>query len=183
MSIPDDTRLRMEESLEAVQREFATVRTGKATPAILEGVRVEAYGSQMPLNQLAALSVPDPGLLAVQPFDPSMIEAIERAILAAGLGLNPSNDGAVVRVPIPPLSEDRRKEYVRLLNRMAEEGRVSVRRARQAGNDEVKQRLKDHEIGEDDGHRILAEIQKITVEYGQRIDRLLAEKEAEVMAI
>ncbi len=183
MSIIDDTMLRMEESVEAVQREFAAVRTGKATPAILDSVRVEAYGSRMPLNQVATVSVPDPGLLAVQPFDPSQIAAIERAILTSGLGLNPSNDGSVVRVPIPPLSEERRKQYVRLLHRMAEEGRISVRRARQAGNDEVKRRLKAHEIGEDDGHRTMAEIQKITGEYGQRIDELLEAKEREVMAI
>ncbi len=183
MSIIDDTTLRMEESLDAVQREFATVRTGKATPTILDSVRVEAYGSLMPLNQVAAVSAPDPGLLAVQPFDPSQIAAIERAILTAGLGLNPSNDGSVVRVPIPPLSEERRKQYVRLLHRMAEEGRISVRRARQAGNDEVKRRLKAHEVGEDDGHRTMAEIQKITLEFGRRIDELLAAKEREVMAI
>lgn len=183
MPVIDETRNRMDNALDAVNREFATVRTGKAVPAILDAVRVSAYGSRMPLNQVATVSAPDPSLLMVQPFDPSLLSDVERAILGAGLGLNPSNDGSLIRVPIPPLSEERRRQYVRLLHRMAEEGRVSVRQARQAGNDEVKKRLKAHETGEDQARRLMAEIQKLTVEYGGRIDAALAEKEKEVMAI
>ena len=183
MPVIDETRNRMEQALEAVRREFATVRTGKAVPAILDSVRVSAYGSQMPLNQVATVSAPDPSLLVVQPFDPSLLSDVEKAILSANLGLNPSNDGSLIRVPVPPLSEERRKQYVRLLHRMAEEGRISVRQARQAGNDKVKKRLRAHEAGEDESHRLMAEIQKLTVEYGGRIDTTLAEKEKEVMAI
>lgn len=178
----DEARDRMDKALEAVGREFATIRTGKAVPAILDSVRVSAYGGQMPLNQVATVSAPDPSLLVVQPFDPSLLVDVERAIMSAGLGLNPSNDGSLIRVPIPPLSEERRREYVRLLHRMAEEGRVSIRQARQAANDEVKKRLKA-QSGEDEAHRLMAEIQKLTVAYGGKIETILAEKEKEVMAI
>ncbi len=183
MPVIDDTKDRMENALDAVRREFDTVRTGKATPAILDSVRVSAYGGQMPLNQVANVSAPDPSLLVVQPFDPSLLPEVEKGILTADLGLNPSNDGTLVRVPVPPLSEERRKQYVRVLNRMAEDGRVSVRHARQAGNEEVKRRLKANETSEDEAHRLMAEIQKLTVDYGGRIDAALAEKEKEVMAI
>ena len=183
MSIIDETSIRMDDALEALGREFATVRTGKAVPAILDVVRVNAYGGVMPLNQVATVSAPDPTLLVVQPFDPSVIGDIERAILTSGLSLNPSNDGTLIRVPIPPLSEERRKEYVRVLHRMAEDGRISVRHARHAANDEVKRRLREHETGEDEAHRLMAEIQKLTVEYGHKIDAALSEKEKEVMAI
>jgi ribosome recycling factor len=123
------------------------------------------------------------GPRVVQPFDSSLIGSIERAILVADLGLNPSNDGSVVRVPIPPLNEERRKEYVRLLHKMAEEARVSVRNARRAANDEIKAEMKDHELGEDEGHRQLEETQRLTDEYIQKIDELLLKKEQEVMEI
>lgn len=183
MRLPEDAQERMEAALDAVRREFATVRTGKATPAILDSVRVPAYGGQMPLNQVATVSAPDPSLLIVQPFDPSLLEAVEKAVLASGLGLNPSNDGSLVRVPIPSLTEDRRKEYARLLHKLAEEGRVSVRHARHAANDEIKARLRDHEIGEDEAMRLRNQVQKLTDEYGKKIDLLLATKEREVLAI
>ncbi len=117
----------MKAAVEATRKEFATVRTGKATPTLLDTVRVEAYGTQMPLNQVATINTPDPSLLVVQPFDQSLIGAIERGILTADLGLNPSNDGNLIRVPIPPLNEERRREYVKLLHKMAEEGKVSLR--------------------------------------------------------
>lgn len=183
MEVVDDARRRMDASLDAVEREFATVRTGKAVPSILDTVRVSAYGGIMPLNQVATVSAPDPSLLVIQPFDRSLAADIEKAVLTSGLGLNPSNDGVLIRVPIPPLSEERRKEYVKLLHRMAEEGRVSVRQARHAANDRIKQRLRAHEIGEDDAHRTMANVQKLTDEYCGRIDTLLASKEREVMAI
>lgn len=183
MEVVDDARRRMDASLDAVEREFATVRTGKAVPSILDTVRVSAYGGIMPLNQVATVSAPDPSLLVIQPFDRSLAADIEKAVLTSGLGLNPSSDGVLIRVPIPPLSEERRKEYVKLLHRMAEEGRVSVRQARHAANDRIKQRLRAHEIGEDDAHRTMANVQKLTDEYCGRIDTLLASKEREVMAI
>ena len=183
MEAVDEARARMGDAVDAIRREFDTVRTGKAVPSILDSVRVEAYGGRMPLNQVAAVSAPDPTLLAVQPFDPSLIDAIEKAVLSAGLGLNPSNDGSLVRVPIPPLSEERRLEYARLLHKMAEEGRVSVRHARHTANDRIRGMLKEHEFGKDEAHRMMGEVQKLTDEHVRRIDDLLAAKEKEVMAI
>ncbi|MFO8175581.1 MAG: ribosome recycling factor [Gemmatimonadota bacterium] len=173
----------MKAAVDATRREFSTVRTGKATPVLLDTVRVEAYGSQMPLNQVATISTPEPTLLVVQPFDQSLIGAIEKAILTADLGLNPSNDGNVIRVPVPPLNEERRKEYVKLLHKMAEEGKVSVRHARHKARDTIQQLMKDHEIGEDEGHRQMAEVERLTQEYNESIDEYLKKKEAEVMSI
>ena len=183
MSHVEEAQERMVDAVDAIRREFATVRTGKATPALLDTVRVEAYGSMMPLNQVATLSTPDPTLIVVQPFDPSIIQEIEKAILAADLGLNPGNDGALVRVPVPPLNEERRREYVKLLHKMAEEGKVSLRHARHKANDALKAEMKEHEISEDEGHRLLEQVQKLTDEFGQKIDDLLEQKEKEVMAI
>jgi ribosome recycling factor len=135
----EDAKKRMEDALDAIRREFATVRTGKATPALLDTVRVDAYGSKMPLNQVATINTPEPSLLVVQPFDKSLINARSSGRSSgAGLGLNPANDGNLVRVPIPPLNEERRKEYVKLLHKMAEEGRISIRHARRTANDELK---------------------------------------------
>jgi len=173
----------MKAAVDATRREFSTVRTGKASPALLDSVRVEAYGSQMPLNQVATISTPEPTLLVVQPFDPSLIGAIEKAILTADLGLNPSNDGNVIRVPVPPLSEERRKEYVKLLHKMAEEGKISLRHARHKARDTIQQLVKDHEIGEDEGHRQMEEVEKLTHDYSDSIDQLLKKKEEEVMSI
>jgi ribosome recycling factor len=178
-----EAKARMEEALLAMRREFATVRTGKATPALLDTVRVDAYGSKMPLNQLATVTAPEPSMLVVQPFDRSIMSEVERGIQSSGLGLNPSNDGNVIRVPIPALTEERRREYARMLHKMAEEGRISVRHARRTANDEIKQRMKEHEIGEDEGHRQLDEVQKMTDEHIAQIDELLQHKEQEIMAV
>lgn len=178
-----EAKKRMEEAVDAVRREFNTVRTGKATPALLDTVRVDAYGSRMPLNQVATVHTPEPSLLVVQPFDKGLMGEVERGILQADLGLNPANDGTVIRVPIPSLNEERRKEYARLLHKMAEEGRVSVRHSRQTARDEIKQRMKDHEISEDEGHRQMDEVQRLTDEYIGRIDELLGRKEEEVMQV
>ncbi len=179
----DDARARMEEAVDSVRREFATVRTGKATPALLDTVKVDAYGSKMPLNQVANVTTPEPSLLVIQPFDKALLPEIERAILTADLGFNPGNDGNIIRIPVPPLNEERRKEFAKLLHHMAEEGRVSLRHARKIGNDEVKQAMKEHETGEDEGHRILDEIQKVTDSCSKRIDEMLEHKEKEVMAL
>ena len=179
----DDVEGMMAEAVEAVRREFNTVRTGKATPALLDTVRVEAYGATMPLNQVATVSTPESGLLLVTPFDKSVVAEIERGILQADLGLNPANDGNVIRVPIPPLNEERRREFVKVLHKMAEEGRVSMRHARHRGNDEVKAAMKEHEIGEDDGRRQLDDIQALTDLYVKQIDQLLEEKEKEILEI
>ncbi len=178
-----EARSRMDAAIEALRREFATVRTGKATPALLDTVRVDAYGSKMPLNQVASVSTPQASLLVVQPYDKGLVGGIERAILTADLGLNPSNDGNLIRVPIPPLNEERRKEYVKLLHQMAEDGRVSIRHARKLENDDIKRATRDHETGEDEGHRQLDEIQRLTDQYGRKIEEMLELKEKEVMAI
>ena len=183
MATVEEAKKRMEEALDAMRREFATVRTGKATPALLDTVRVDAYGGKMPLNQVATVSTPEPSLLVVQPFDKSLLADVERAIMTADLGLNPANDGNVIRVPIPPLNEERRKEYVKLLHKMAEEGRISLRHARRSVRDELHKKVKEHEIGEDDGRRREDALEKLTQEYTDKIDDLLKHKEDEVMAI
>lgn len=179
----EDARQRMEAALDAVRREFGTVRTGKATPALLDTVRVDAYGSKMPLNQVATIHTPEPTLLVVQPFDKSLIGDVEKAIMTADLGLNPASDGNVIRVPIPPLNEERRKEYAKLLHKMAEDGRISIRHARRIVREEIHRLVKEHEIGEDEGHRREEAVEKLTQEYTEKIDELLKHKEEEVMAI
>jgi ribosome recycling factor len=173
----------MEKAVEAMRREFASVRTGKATPAILEHVRVEAYETQMPLEQLSTISAPEPRLLVVQPWDKTLLDSIEKAILSADLGLNPSNDGTVIHVPIPALNEERRQELVKLLHKMAEEGRVSLRAARRSANDEIKANMKSGDTSEDDGHRMLEEVQELTDEYVKKIDALLKAKEEEILEV
>ncbi|MFO7259556.1 MAG: ribosome recycling factor [bacterium] len=178
-----EARAQMERAVEAVRREFAAVRTGKATPALLETIRVEAYGSKMPINQLGTVSAPEPRLLVVQPWDKGLIGAIEKAIRNAELGLNPVNDGNVIRIPIPPLTEERRREMVRLAHKLAEEGRVAVRQVRQEANKEIKKRQQAHELSEDDARRQLDEVQKLTDQYIEKIDELLRAKEQEIMEI
>jgi ribosome recycling factor len=173
----------MKAAVDATRREFATVRTGKATPALLDTVKVEAYGTQMPLNQVATVNTPEPTLLVVQPFDQTLMAAIEKAIMVADLGLNPSNDGNIIRVPVPPLNEERRREYVKLLHKLAEEGKVSIRHARHKARDTIQELVKAHEMGEDDGHRQLEEVEKMTHEHSDAIDDLLKKKEEEVMSI
>lgn len=183
MATVEDARSRMDEALDAMRREFATVRTGKATPALLDTVRVDAYGSKMPLNQVATVSTPEPTLLVVQPFDKTLIGEIERGIQSADLGLNPANDGTVIRVPIPALNEERRKEYVKLLHKMAEEGRISIRHARRTVREDIQALVKEHELGEDEGHRREEALEKLTHDYNAKIDELLKKKEEEIMAI
>ena len=183
MPTVEDARKRMDEALDALRREFATVRTGKATPALLDTVRVDAYGSKMPVNQVATVSTPEPSLIVVQPFDKSLIGDIERAIQTSDLGLNPANDGNLIRVPIPPLNEERRREFVKVLHKMAEEGRISIRHARRIVREEIHQLVKEHEIGEDDGRRREEALEKLTHEYSEKVDELLKHKEEEVMAI
>jgi ribosome recycling factor len=179
----DEMKQQMESAVEAMRREFASVRTGKATPALLDTVKVEAYGSKVPLNQVANVSSPEARLLVVQPYDKNVIGDIEKAIMVADLGLNPSNDGNLIRVPIPPLSEERRKEMVKLLHKMAEEGRISVRHARQEANKTIKQEEHDHEISEDEARRQLDEVQQITDEYIAKIDQMMEKKETEIMEV
>lgn len=173
----------MDRTIEAIHREFATVRTGKASPALLDTVRVEAYESLVPLRQVANVGAPEPQLLVVQPYDPNIAGAIANAIRNADLGLNPSADGALVRVPIPPLTEERRKEMVKVLHRMAEEGRVSVRHARQDARERLLQMQRDGDIGEDVARRTMDRLQELTDRHIETIDGLLQKKEAEVMEV
>jgi ribosome recycling factor len=183
MPTVEDAKKRMDDALEALRREFATVRTGKASPALLDTVRVEAYGSKMHVNQVATVHAPEAGLLVVQPYDKSLLVDVERAIQAANLGLNPANDGNVIRVPIPPLNQERRKEYVKLLHKMAEEGRVSIRHARRIVREELHKKIKDHEVSEDEGRRREDALERLTHDYIAKIDELVGHKESEVMAI
>ncbi|HLL45847.1 MAG TPA: ribosome recycling factor [Longimicrobiaceae bacterium] len=179
----NNARERMEKALETVRREFSGVRTGKASPALLETVRVEAYGSLLPVNQVGQVSAPEPRMLTIQPYDKSLIKAVERALRESDLGLNPSNDGNLIRIPLPALTEERRKEYVKLLHRYAEDGRVAVRQARQHANDDVKKRQKDGELTEDEMRREQDQVQKLTDEYVHKVDDLLKKKEAEVLEV
>ena len=173
----------MDRNLEAIGREFSGVRTGKASPAILDTVQVPAYGSVMPLKQTATVTVPESQLLVVQPWDTSLIDAVAKAIQTADLGLNPSVDGNLIRVAIPSLTEERRREMVKLLHRMAEEGRVAVRHARHKAKSEIEREKKDGELGEDDMRRELDDLQDLTNDHIAKLDELLARKEAEVMEV
>lgn len=173
----------MDRAVEAVRREFNTVRTGKASPALLDTVKVQAYGSAMPIRNVANVSAPEPQLLVVQPYDPNVAGPIANAIRTADLGLNPSVDGNLIRVPIPPLTEERRREMVKVLHRQAEDGRIAVRHVRQETKKELERMQRDGEIGEDVCHRKLDELQKLTDEHVGRIDELLKRKETEVMEV
>ena len=172
---------RMNTALEHVRHELAGVRTGRASVTILDGVHVEAYGSKMPLNQLAGLSVPEPTLIVAQPFDPSLLGAIEKAIRASDLGLNPANDGKVIRVPLPSLTEERRKELSKHVHKLAEDGRNSVRQVRRDANDRLKKLLKDHKISEDDEKKGLDEVQKITDNHVKLIDEVQKKKDQDLL--
>ena len=172
---------RMKTALDHLQHEFGGVRTGRASVTILDSVHVEAYGAKVPLNQVAGLSIPEPTLIVAQPFDPSQIGAIEKAIRAAGLGLNPANDGKVVRIPLPALTEERRKELSRHVHKLSEEGRNSVRQVRRDANEKLKKLLKDHGISEDDEKKGLDEVQKITDAHIKNIDDLQKKKDMELL--
>src|ERR671931_2803668 len=172
---------RMNTAVDHLKHELAGVRTGRASVTILDPVQVEAYGSRMPLNQLASLSVPEPAMIVAQPFDPSQLGAIEKAIRASDLGLNPSNDGKVVRIPIPPLTEERRKELSRHVHKLTEEGRNSIRNVRRDANERLKKLLKDHKISEDDERKGLDEIQKLTDNHIKQIDELQKKKDQELL--
>ncbi len=176
-----ETKTRMDVAIERVRKDLANVRTGRASTGLLDHVYVEAYGSKMPMNQLASLSIPEPSMLVAQPFDPSLIKAIEKAIQASDLGLNPANDGKVIRIPIPSLTEDRRKELSRHVHKLAEEGRNVVRQVRRDANDRLKKLLKDHTISEDDERKGLEQVQKATDDHVKMIDELQKKKDQELL--
>ena len=176
-----EVKKRMDGAIEHVRKELSGLRSGRASVSILDPVQVEAYGSLMPLNQVATMSVPEPTVIIAQPFDPSLMSAIERAILKANLGLNPASDGKVIRVPIPPLTEERRREMSRLVHKYAEESRNSVRQVRRDANERLKKLLKDHKISEDDERRALEDVQKITDKHVALIDEIQRKKDQELL--
>jgi ribosome recycling factor len=179
----NDAQTRMQKSVEHARTEFGTVRTGRASAALLDRVEVEYYGTPTPLKQLATISVPDARMLSIQPFDPSSIRAIEKAIQESDLGLTPSNDGKIVRLPIPQLTEERRKELVKVVRNLAEEHRVAVREIRRDAMKGLKDLVDKGEVGADEEHRAEERVQKLTDEHTKHIDDLLKHKEAEVMEV
>jgi ribosome recycling factor len=180
--IQDATR-RMDKSVEAAQGEFTTLRTGRASPALLDRVQIDYYGQKTPLKQLATINAPEPRLLTVQPFDPNSLSAIEKAIQESDLGLTPSNDGKVIRLPIPQLTEERRQELVKVVRGMAEDGRVAVRNVRRDVIHHLKELVDKGEVGKDEEHRAEDQVQKLTDAHTKKIDELLQRKEAEIMEV
>lgn len=172
---------RMDKAVEDFRTNLAAARTGRATVHMLDPVRVPAYGSEMPLNQLATVHAPEPQMLTVQPYDPSLMGEIEKAIRSAGLGLNPQNDGKMIRIPVPPLTEERRREMVKHLNKILEDHRTAVRNVRRDGNDAIKKTMKDKKISEDEERRALEEIQKLTDDEIKKMEELCKAKEKELM--
>jgi ribosome recycling factor len=176
-------KTRMAKALEDLRHELAAVRTGRASTALLEHLKVEYYGTPTPLNQVATLGVPEPSLLTIQPWDLSLLPAIEKAIRASDLGLNPMNDGKILKVPIPPLTEERRKELVKHLHKVVENHRTAVRNVRRDANEDLKKLLKEKKISEDDERRGLEEIQKLTDDVMEKLETLGKSKEKEIMEI
>ncbi|MCR3922916.1 MAG: ribosome recycling factor [Firmicutes bacterium] len=178
-----DATERMEKAIVALRKDLATLRAGRATPALLDKVVVEYYGAPTPINQLANISVPEPRLLVIQPWDKTAVADIERAIMKSDLGLNPNSDGTLIRLAIPQLTEDRRKELVKISKKKTEDGRVAIRNIRRDANDEIKRMEKAHEITEDELHKAQDDIQKLTDKMIEDADKVLADKEMEIMEV
>ncbi len=178
-----DINKRMDGAVEVLRRELAGLRAGRASTSLLEPVVVEAYGAEMPLNQLATISAPEPRLLTVQVWDRSLVKAVEKAIRNAGLGLNPMTDGALIRVPLPELSEERRQELVKVAHKYAEQARVAVRNVRRDAIDTLRRMLKEGELSEDEFHRLQEKVQKLTDEHVGTINRLLEQKEKDILTV
>lgn len=181
--IINDARRRMDSAVEDSRKKLASVRTGRATISLLDSVQVEYYGTPMPLNQVATIHAPEPTMLTVQPFDPTQLGSIEKAIRASELGLNPSNDGKLIRVPVPPLTEERRRQMVKVVHEIAEEHRTAVRNVRRDANDHLKKMLKDKAISEDSEKDALDQVQKLTDQHIARINEVSENKEKEVMTV
>ncbi|NLP37923.1 MAG: ribosome recycling factor [Firmicutes bacterium] len=178
-----DAEERMQKAVSVLKQDLGSLRAGRATPALLDKIMVDYYGSSMPINQLANISVPEPRLLVIQPWDKNAVPEIERAILKSDLGLTPNTDGSVIRLAIPQLTEERRKELVKVCRKKAEEGRVAIRNIRRDANEELKQMEKAGEITEDEYHRAMDEVQKITDKMIENVDKVLADKEKEIMEV
>ena len=173
---------KMDRALEALGQDFARIRTGRASVALLEGIKVEAYGTAMPISQVASLAAPEPRLLTVQPWDTALMSDLEKAILRSDLGLTPSNDGKIIRIPIPPLTTERRKELAKSTKKMTEESKVALRNLRRDANEQLKELKKDKQISEDETFKAQEEVQKATDDYIKKLDALAAEKEKEIMS-
>ncbi|MGL6279706.1 MAG: ribosome recycling factor [Gaiella sp.] len=178
-----DCQRRMDTAIEHTRNEFNTVRTGRASTALLDRIVIDYYGTPTPLNNLASVAAPEPRLLSVQPYDPSQIKAIEKAIMESDLGLTPSNDGKVVRLPIPSLTEERRKELVKVVRRLAEDGKVAIRNVRRDVMRHLEELVRNGEVGDDEERRAETHVQKLTDDHVKRIDELLKHKEAEIMEV
>ena len=178
-----DTRNRMEKVIEDFRHKLATVRTGRASTSLLDNITVDYYGSQMPLNQVATIHAPEASMLTVQPFDPSLINDIEKALRTSELGVNPSNDGKLIRIPIPPLTEERRKQMVKIVHEMAEDHKTATRNIRRDANDKLKKALKEKTISEDEEKGGLDDVQKLTDQYVAKISELSKHKEDEIMKV
>jgi len=176
-----DAKERMGKSIANTQHEFLVIRTGRATPALLDGIRVEYYGTKVPLKQVANIAAPDPRMLVVQVFDRTAVSAVEKAIQTSDIGLNPQTDGNLIRLPIPSLTEERRRELIKYIHKLAEEGRVAIRNIRRDANDMTKELEKESEISEDAAHNALQDIQKLTDEHIEKVDELVKRKEKEIM--
>jgi ribosome recycling factor len=172
---------KMEKSFSIVSDEFANIKTGRASPALIEGLKIDYYGTKTPLNQLASITVPEAHLIVIHPFDEKAIDNIEKAIISSDLGMNPSNDGSVLRIPIPPLTDERREELKKLVNRLAEEGKVSLRNIRRDAIKDIQDMAKDGKISKDDEIRFKDEIQKITDHFTDKIKDILIKKEKEIL--
>ena len=186
MAIKDEIaqiRKRMEKAIEDIRKELATIRTGRASISILDNIQVDYYGTPTPINQVAQLGTPDPTLVTVQPYDVSLVGPIEKSIRASDLGLNPSNDGRLIRIPIPPLTEDRRKQLAKHVHKVLEEHRTAVRNIRRDGNEHLKKMLKDKAISEDDEKHGLAEIQKLTDDFVHKLEEVAKKKEQEILTV
>ena len=177
------TEKKMKDHVEHLRHGLSTIRTGRASLAILDGVMVDYYGTPTPLNQVGSLTIPDPTLITLQPWEPSLIAAVEKAIRSAGLDLNPQNDGKLIRIPVPQLNEERRKTLVKSAHKHAEEGRVAIRNVRRDTNDHLKKLLKEHKVSEDDEKHAVAEVQKLTDQHTEKINEILKKKEAEIMEV
>jgi len=182
-SVTKDTKPKMEAVVEDFKRRLANIRVGRATVGLLDTVMVDYYGTPTPLSQLASVAVPEPQLLTVQPWDTTQLGAVEKAIIAANLGMNPSNDGKLIRLPVPALNEERRKQLAKQAHEMAEEHRVAIRNVRHAANDSLKKMLKDKTVSEDEERGGLDEVQKLTNTYIAKVDELAKNKEAEIMTV
>ncbi len=179
----DQARVRMEKAVGDFQREVASIRTGRASVSVLDSIRVDYYGTPTPVNQVATLGVPEPQMITVQPWDPTLLPVLEKAILSSDLGLNPANDGKILRVPIPPLTEERRKELVKQLHKVLETHRMSIRNVRRDANDATKKLMKDKKISEDDDKRAHDEVQKLTDREIEKLDQASKAKEKEIMEL